>query len=48
MEHAAEGINDHVCQTMCTSYVHRRSIVFQCDCEYLWLCVMMQVRSCFK
>ena len=20
MEHAAEGISDHVCQTMCTSY----------------------------
>ena len=31
----------------CTE-LHRRSIVYQCDCECLWLCVMMQVRSCFK
>ena len=48
MEHAAEGISDHVCQTMCTSYTVYRSIVFQCDCECLWLCEVMQVRSCFK
>ena len=36
-----------MCVRQCAE-LHRRSIVSQCDCECLWLCVMMQVRSCFK
>ena len=44
MQHKGSVI---MCVRQCAE-LHRRSTVYQCDCKCLWLCVMMQVRSCFK
>ena len=51
MEHAAEGISDRVTDNV--SCIHQysplsSSFVWQCKCERSWLCVIMQVRSCFQ
>ena len=49
MEHAAaEGISDHVCQTMCTSYTVAALCISTSVTVSVCGCVMMQVRSCLK